>query len=44
MSLFGKSAITICSLSGIEVAPTVAGVKAGRDEVLEKAVQFINGR
>lgn len=28
----------------IEVAPTIAGIKAGRDEVLEKAVQFINGQ
>ncbi|MGK6352246.1 S41 family peptidase [Parapedobacter sp. DT-150] len=27
----------------VEVKPTIKGVKAGRDEALEKAVEFING-
>ncbi|HEX9161004.1 MAG TPA: S41 family peptidase [Thermoanaerobaculia bacterium] len=26
----------------IEVAPTIAGIRAGRDEVLERAVQYLN--
>lgn len=28
----------------VEVTPTIAGIKAGRDEVLERAVQFIHSK
>lgn len=27
----------------VEVAPTIAGIRAGRDEVLEKAVEYLSG-
>jgi len=29
---------------GIKVAPTVAGYKAGKDEVLEKAIEYLSGK
>jgi C-terminal processing protease CtpA/Prc len=27
----------------VEVRPTIAGIRAGRDEVLERAVEYVNG-
>jgi C-terminal processing protease CtpA/Prc len=27
----------------VEVRPTIAGIRAGRDEVLERAVKYVNG-
>lgn len=28
----------------IEIKPTIQGIKEGRDEVLEKAIEIINGQ
>ena len=40
----GKETQRIGIVPDIEVKPTIAGIKAGRDEVLEKAVEIINGK
>jgi len=28
----------------VEVLPTIAGIRAGRDEVLEKALAYLSGK
>lgn len=39
----GRETQRIGIVPDIEVKPTIEGVKSGRDEVLEKAIEYING-
>lgn len=38
----GRETQRVGIVPDIEVRPTIAGIKAGRDEVLEKAIEIIN--
>jgi len=40
----GKETQRIGIIPDIEVKPTIAGIKSGKDEVLEKAIEWINGK
>ena len=38
----GRETQRIGMIPDIEVKPTIAGIKAGKDEVLQKAIELIN--
>jgi C-terminal processing protease CtpA/Prc len=40
----GRETQRIGIVPDIEVKPTVAGIKQGRDELIEKAIEIINGK
>ncbi|MEO5906483.1 MAG: hypothetical protein ABIQ11_07145 [Saprospiraceae bacterium] len=40
----GKETQRIGIVPDIEVKPTIAGIRDGRDEVLEKAIEVVNAR